>query len=122
MSISYTLFVSIVSWLEAKEWDKEDGLLEKGDEVTVYGEKSGEVVNVDSFWGTITYVIDAVNGIYEVTDKNETTHHIERFQLRHRKRHSKAFGHVSDDKVHDRHAMQHFTNRELKELEKYMNE
>jgi hypothetical protein len=36
------------------------------------------------------------------------------------KRHTRAFGHVSDDKVHDRHAMQHFTKQELEELEKYM--
>ena len=76
-SISYTLFVLIVSWLQAKEWDKEEGTLEKGDEVTVFGEKAGETVDMNSFWGTITDVIDAANGIYEVTDKHEQQHQIE---------------------------------------------
>ena len=31
-----------------------------------------------------------------------------------------AFGHVAEDKKHDRHAMQHFTNTELKVLEELM--
>ena len=31
-----------------------------------------------------------------------------------------AYGHVTDDKIHDRHAMQHFTEHELKYLESYM--
>ena len=97
-------------------------MLEKGDNVTVYSEKGGKTVNVNLFWGIVTSMIDAKKGIYEITDKNEAHHRIERSDLRHRKRHSRAFGHVSDDKSHDRHAMQNFTNRELKELERYMNE
>ena len=42
--------------------------------------------------------------------------------MRHRKRHSVATGHITDDKIHDRHAMQKFTDREMKDLETYMNE
>ena len=90
--------------------------------MTVYGEKAGQTVNINSFWGTVTDVTDAEKGIYEQTDGNETKHQIERFDFRHWKRHCKAFGHVSDDKIYNRHSMQHFTNRKLKELEKYINE
>ena len=58
--------------------------------------------------------------MYEVTDAQGKVHHIHHANLRHRKRHSVACGHVTDDKVHDRHAMQHFTDNELKYLESYM--
>ena len=85
-------------------------------------ENAGETINVNLFWGTVTSMIDAEKGIYGITDKNETPHWIERFDLRHGKRHSRVFGHISDDKSRDRHAMQHFTNHELKELELYTNE
>ena len=119
-TIPYTLFVSIVSWLLAAEWNKEEGLLKLGNEVTVYGEKAGEKVNMNSFWATVTGLIDVEEGKYHVTDANDRKHIIERVDLRLRKRHSRAFGHITDDKIHDRHAMQHFTNRELKELESYM--
>ena len=47
-------------------------------------------------------------------------HTILRSLLRLQKRHSVAFGHVTDDKIHDRYAMQHFTNHELKYLISYM--
>ena len=77
---------------------------------------------MNSFWVTVTNVIDAEKGIYEVTDKNGMKHQIERFDIRHQKRRSKAFCHVSDDKIHDCHFMQHSTYRDLKELERYMNE
>ena len=120
VTIMYTLFVSVVSWLLASEWNREEGLLKKGDEVTVYGEKAGQPINLDSFWGVVTGVIDPAQGKYEITDENECKHHVNRPDLRLRKRHTKAFGHVSDDKVHDRLAMQHFTKQELEELEKYM--
>jgi len=47
ITISYTLFISCVTWLNSKEWNKEAGQLDVGDEVTVYGEKSGEPVNMN---------------------------------------------------------------------------
>jgi hypothetical protein len=86
----------------------------------VYGEKAGQPINLDSFWGIVTGVINSDQGTYEITDDNEGKHRINRPDLRLRRRHTRAFGHVSDDKVHDRHAMQHFTKQELEELEKYM--
>ena len=122
VTIGYTLFVSIASWIEAAEWDKESGLLPIGSEVTVYGEKSGEKINNNSFWATVTKLRDADNEMYEVKDEHGVSHTIHRRFFRHRKRHSIASGHVSDDKVHDRHAMQHFTDHELVYLEGYMKE
>ena len=60
VTIMYTLFVSVVSWLLASEWNREEGLLKKGNEVTVYGEKAGQPINLDPFWGVVTGVIDLV--------------------------------------------------------------
>ena len=51
--------------------------------------------------------------LYEVKDEHDVSHTIDRAYLRHWKRHSVASGHVTDDKVHDRHAMQHFTTNKL---------
>ena len=122
VTIGYTLFVSIASWLEAAEWNKESGVLPVGAEVTVYGEKSNEKLNSNSFWATVTKVSDSENDLYEVKDEHGASHNIHRAYLRHRKRRSIASGHVTDDKVHDRHAMQHFTTNELVYLEGYMKE
>ena len=66
MTIGFTLCVSIASWLEAVEWNKDSGALTIGSEVTVYGEKSGEKVNHNSFWATGMKVSDAKNALYEV--------------------------------------------------------
>ena len=63
-----------------------------------------------------------MDGIYEVTDAQGKKHSILRSLLRLHKRHSVASGHVTDDRIHNRHAMQHFTDHELKFLESYMNE
>ena len=121
VTIQYTLFVSITSWLLAKEWDEIEGVLSKGDEVTVNGKMSGEPVNESSFWGMIMNENGASNnGRYRVINKDGIDHNIGRPNLRHRKIHIVATGHISDDKVHDHHAMQYFTNHELKELEQYM--
>ena len=38
------------------------GGLEQGDKVMVYSKKSGEIVNVNSFRGTVTDVINTVTG------------------------------------------------------------
>ncbi|KAL7550152.1 hypothetical protein ACHAWF_013398 [Thalassiosira exigua] len=118
VTIQYTLFVSINSWLKVSEWNKSTGLLCVGDEVTVNGELAGEPVNIQSFWATIIELMDEDE--YKVCDKDGVHNVVSRTVLRHRVRHSVAFGHVSDDKVHDRHAMQHFTKYELEKLEAYM--
>ena len=122
VTIGYTLFVSIACWIEAAEWDKTSGLLAVGSEVTSFGEFSGEQLNLNSFWATVTKVLNADEGLYEVTDAKGVVHTINRSDLRNRRRHSVACGHVTDDKVHDRRAMQHFTDHELKYLESYMKE
>ena len=122
VTIGYTLFVSIVSWLLASEWNKTTGILPEGGEVTVEGEMVGEKLNKDSFWAVITDDSRAEEDIYEVTDAAGKKHTIERHRMRYRQRHCVASGHVTDDKVHDRHAMQHFTDNELKLLESYMKE
>jgi hypothetical protein len=120
VTLGYTLSVSISSWLVTSERNKTTGSLPIGAEVTVYGELAGEVINMDSLWAVITNDSEAGEGIYKVTDAQGETHEICRLLLRHRKRHSIATGHVTDDKIHDRHAMQHFTTHELDYLEAYM--
>jgi hypothetical protein len=85
----------------------------------VYGEKAGQPINLDSFWGVVTGVIDPEQGTYKKTDDNEGKHRVNRPDLRLRKRHTRAFGHVSDDRVHDHLARQRLTKQELEELEKY---
>ena len=120
-SIMYSLFISIVSWLLVDEWDKETGELDIGSEVTVYGEKFGQDINMNSFWAMVTgYNEDTL--LYTVSDENEEIHFIARKDLRYRKTHTISMGHVSDDMKHDRHAMQAFTTKELDWLENKMRE
>ena len=75
---------------------------------------------MSSFWATVTKVVSLEDEVHEVTDAHDNTHIINQSAFRHRSRQSVACGHITDDKVHDRHAMQHFTNHELKYLEDYM--
>ena len=75
-----------------------------------------------SFWGKITEVFDGKAGSYEVTDKNSKVHVLDRADLRHQKKVNVVAGHITPDKKHDRHAMQHFTTNEIKRLEEYMRE
>ena len=120
VTIMYTLFISIMSWLSAAAWNKTEGELAIEDEVTVYGEMAGDPINMDSFWATVTKVIDAATGKYEVTAADGKTHQVDRADLRHRKKVTIAFGHVTPDKKHDRHAMQKFTTTELQWLTDFM--
>ena len=95
-------------------------MLDIGDEVTVHGEKTGEEVNMTSFWGKISKVIDQDSGDYLIIDKNGAEHAVCRSNLRHRKKINIVSAHISPDKKHDRYAMQHFTNNEMKDLEDLM--
>ena len=97
--------VSIISLLEAKEWNKEESLLEKSDKLTVHGEKAGAPIHVNSCRGTVANAINAENYIYKITGQHETQHRMEQFGLMYWKRHSKALRHVSDDNICDRHSM-----------------
>jgi hypothetical protein len=108
VTVGYSLFVAICFWLSAAEWDKKEGELSVKDEVTVYGEMAGEEINMQSFWATVTKVIDAAAGKYEVKTADDRTLAVDRADLRHRKKIEIAFGHVTPDKKHDRFAAQHF--------------
>ena len=83
----------------------------------MFGEKSGEPINMNSGWEV---VVDEVDGgaRYKVEEAEGYIATYERKVLRHRKTHAFCFGHVSDDKTHDRFAMQHYTTMELEYLEK----
>jgi hypothetical protein len=124
----YTLFVSISSFLMVDEWNKENGELPDGAEVTVNGERYvGEerdkvTINMSSFWARVINVVDKDNGIYRVEDDGGNTHDMPRASLRYRRRHTICCGHISDDKLHDRFAMQQFTRQEMEYLERYMSE
>eukprot|EP00957_Ditylum_brightwellii_P159432 12136420-Ditylum_brightwellii.AAC.1 len=85
------------------------------DEVIVNGEIFSENVEVTSYWARVTKVPE--NNRYKVTEANNQASIQNCKDLRHRKRHSLAIRHVSDDKVHDCCLMQHFTKHELKWLE-----
>ena len=53
------------------------------------------------FLSTVTNIINVDDEVYEVTDAHGQTHQIYRSDMRLRKRHSVACGHVTDDNVHD---------------------
>ena len=76
------MFVSIACWIEAAEWDKTSGLLAVGLEVTSFGEFSGEQLNLNSFWATVTKVLNVDEGLYEVTDAKGVVHIVNRSDLR----------------------------------------
>ena len=114
-SVQYSLMVSVLSWIDAKEWDMEEGKLDPGTEVTVNGEISFEQFNIDSFWGKVKcFHIDRK---YEVVTADGTHIICARNILRKRVLKSLAVGGVSNDKLHDRRHQQHFTKIELKWLE-----
>ena len=117
MTLKYTPFASISSWLVTSEWNKITGSLPVGAELTVHGKLAGGVINMYSFLAMITDESEAEEGVYEVTDAQSKTHEISRSLLCHHKRHSVATCHVIDNMIHDRHAMQHITTHELDYLE-----
>ncbi len=55
----------------------------KGDEVIVNGEMAGDKINMTSFWGKITGIVDAESGMYEVTDNHGKKHTIQHEDLFH---------------------------------------
>ncbi|KAL7490471.1 hypothetical protein ACHAWT_000101 [Skeletonema menzelii] len=79
---------------------------------------------MESFWAVVQKYTKDEDGNETVTVKdaegNITT--LTRSLLRHRKRHTICVAHLSDDKKHDRFAMQHYTEVELPWLEKYLRE
>ena len=49
-----TLLIMVWQWLDVATWNKEEGPLCAGAEVTVNGEKAGEARKEKSFWATVT--------------------------------------------------------------------
>ena len=121
----YTLFVAISSFLLVDEWNKDTGELPVGAEVTVNGEsyvgdeKDKVTINLSSFWARVTSVVDKENNIYRVEDNGGIMHDLPRASMRYRRQHTIRCGHVSNNKKHDRFAMQRFTRQEMEYLEMY---
>ena len=59
--------------------------------------------------------------MYKVEDKDGNIFELERDRLRLRKQHTVCCATVSDDRKHDRFAMQHFSTAEMEWIEEYMN-
>mmetsp|Transcript_22840 Transcript_22840/g.33875 ORF Transcript_22840/g.33875 Transcript_22840/m.33875 type:complete len:355 (-) Transcript_22840:336-1400(-) len=120
-STTYSLPVSVWSWLSTEEWNSETSELPVGSEVTVNGEKAHQTINQDAFWARVESLPDADGYILVVRqDQTTSTHH--RRELRHRKRISLVYGGVSEDKCHYRHHQQEFTLLEEKVMEKVIKE
>ena len=81
--------------MQAAEWDKTSDDLTMGAEVTAFGELSGQELNQHSFWATVTKVLEENGNLYQVTDAFGKHHEVKRSDLRYRKRHSVASGHVT---------------------------
>lgn len=134
--MSYTLFNGVASWLDSSAWKSREGVLAKGAVVTVEPSHSSEPNSIfppkGSFWAEVVRVPSEPLGsqssnasIYGVRahGAGETEiSFVERQYLRHRVVHTKAYAHISDDRVHDTHAAQLFLNKTLADLEvRYVN-
>jgi hypothetical protein len=120
-TLSVTLFMEIASWLKSAEWDKTEGDLKAGAEVTVHGEKAGNAVAMDSFWATVHAAPTAGSGgsndVYTVRDAQGELHNVCRSDLRHRVWREEAFLGVSGDKVHDSYSMRTFRTKCFESLQ-----
>mmetsp|Transcript_29629 Transcript_29629/g.62294 ORF Transcript_29629/g.62294 Transcript_29629/m.62294 type:complete len:179 (+) Transcript_29629:2455-2991(+) len=118
----YTLFISIDRFLLMKEWLKTEGPLPLQSRVTVHGDlfPSSTLINPASFFAVVSKNIG--NSLYVVADVdgNKMQHNCR--NLHYQVWHHMAFGHISDDKVHDCFAMQFFTNKEIAYLKQYVAE
>lgn len=132
----YTLFMQVVSFLLTSSWISRDSALNVGDAVTVEPPEMsipGSLQPADgSFWAEVVEVsgpqmqgVDESLRVYGVrpfgASPDDAPQHVQRQHLRHRKKHTIAFMHVSDDKKHDSWAAQFFLNASLKILkERYV--
>ena len=78
------------------------------------------VVNLSSYWARVSSSLGGDNDLYEVEDGLGEKHVVPHSSLRHHDWHTICCGHISDDKLHDRFAMQQFTYCELTYLEQYL--
>jgi len=102
-----TLFIMVWQWLDVATWNKEEGPLCAGAEVTVNGEKAGEARKEKSFWATVTAGPQRAAGsavdMYVVEDAAGVPHTVARGDLRHRVFVKQAHAGVTGDKNHDRY-------------------
>jgi hypothetical protein len=71
-------------------------------------------------WAKVIGHIGGSNDVYQVEDEGGRLHEVSRSSLRHCSRHIICCGHITDDKCHERFAMQQFTDEELQYIENYM--
>ena len=131
--MSYTLFPAVVSWLDSTAWKSRTSSLAIGDAVTVepasLSQQEATEPAAGSVWAEIVSLpATAMEGgpeqqVYGVRRHGAAADAplelVERQYLRHRKLHTEAFIHVSDDKTHDSHAAQTFTNKTLAYLDEH---
>ena len=132
--MSFTCFVNIVSWLRTDVWISRSSQLKKGDAVTVelaeLSIRDATEPATGSYWAEVVSIPsasaeqpDPERQVYGVrphgASAEEPLKMIERRFLRHRKLHTKAFIHISDDKTHDSHAAQTFINSTLDYLDQH---
>ena len=131
--MGYTLFVQIVSWLETAAWKDRAGALCKGAAVTVEPADASMPNTTEpatgSFWAEIVSIPSTttapddperrVYGVRRYGAAEDAIEYSERRFLRHRKLHTKAFIHISDDKTHDSHAAQTFLKKSFDYLDEH---
>ena len=123
--MSFTLFINVASWLDTAAWISCSSGLSKGDAVTVepvdaFVRGATEPAS-GSFWAEIVFKADPLTDpecqVYGVRRFGagivEPLEMIGRRYLRHRRKRTTAFIHVSDDKTHDSHAAQTFIEKTL---------
>ena len=132
--MGYTLFIQVVSWLDTAAWKDRVSPLPKGAAVTV---EPAELSKPDttqpaagSFWAEIVSLpsVSAASpddpgrhlyGVRRYAAAEDAIEYVERRFLRHRKLHTKAFVHISDDKTHDSHAAQTFLKKTFDYLDEH---
>jgi hypothetical protein len=132
--MSFTLFINVASWLDTDAWINTSSTLTKGNAVTVEpahtfvqgatepasGSAWAEVISTPSNTSEPTDPERCLYGVRRFGAGEDTSpERIERCYLRHRKKRTTAFIHVSDDKTHDSHAAQTFINKTLNWLQEH---
>ena len=101
-------------------WYLVEGDIKRGAGVTVNCELLFELPNKKSFWGTVVSDSYVDNGFYTVEDNVGVPYQCYCEHLRPWFKFSIAVGGVSNDKTHDHHYQQNFTEIEIRCLEYYL--
>ena len=136
----YTAFINVVNWLMTEAWVSRSSELSPGDAVTVepaeVSTPNATLPAEGSYWAEVIARPSSsgeasANGSgdperreYGVrrhgASADAPLEWVERRYLRHRKLHTKAFIHISDDKTHDSHAAQTFILKTMAYLEEHI--